>query len=247
MLRLLELQRVGLAVDRAAGRVAELLVILSPEVSLAVCSAFDPRRQNSAGKLVRPRVLEVLVGGFEAAAGGLFDEPDGGVDEDVRDDASDEAVGDAVGEGHHGDGQESGDRVAHVVPVDLGGGFHHHGSDDDERAAGGPGRDGGENWREEDGDEEAEAGRDGCETCRAAFRDAGAGFDEGGNWGAAEERADCYAEGVDEVGDGGAFEVLGLFVDGTGEAGHGVHGAGAVEDVNIEESGCWLDMNSCWW
>lgn len=160
-------------------------------------SALDPRRQNTTWELVRPGVFEVLVGRPDFSAGGLLDEPDGGVDEDVSYDAGDEAVGDAVRERHHGDGQERGDGVAHVVPVDFGGGFDHHGADDDERAAGGPGWNGSEDGREEDGDEEAEAGGDGCEARGAAFGDAGAGFDESGDGRAAEEGADGDAEGVD--------------------------------------------------
>jgi hypothetical protein len=178
LLRLLELQGVRLAVNGTAGRATRLLIILPPEVPLSVRGALNPRRQNPARQLVSPGVFEVLVGGLDAAAGSLLDDPDGGVDEDVRDDARDEAVGDAVRERHHGDGQERRDGVAHVVPVDFGGGLDHHGADDDERAAGGPGRDGSKDGREEDGDEEAEAGGDGCEACGAAFGDARAGFDE---------------------------------------------------------------------
>lgn len=169
LVRLLQLQGVGLAVNRATSRVTRLLIVRLPEVLLAVRSALDPRRQDTSRELVSPGVFEVFVGGLDAAAGDLLDQPDGGVDEDVRDDADDEAVGDAVGERHHGDGEEGGDGVAHVAPVDFGGGFGHHGADDDERAAGGPGRDRGEDGREEDGDEEAEAGHDGCETCCSAF------------------------------------------------------------------------------
>jgi hypothetical protein len=224
-----------LAIDRSSCRVASLLILWPPEVFLSMRSALDPRRQNSAWQLVRPGVFEVLVGGFNAAARSFLDDPDGGVDEDVRDDAGNEAVGDAVSEGHHGDGQEGWDGVAHVRPVDFGGGFNHHGADDDESAAGGPRRDGGEDGREEDGDEEAEAGCDCGKAGGAAFGNASAGFDEGGDGRAAEERADGDAEGIDEVGDGGALEVLSFFVDGASEASHGVHSTSAVKDVNVEE------------
>src|SRR5690606_6065236 len=57
----------------------------------------------------------------------------GGTDEDVGDEASTDAVGDRVGEWHQGEGQESRQRNAPVIPVDLGDLGDHHETDDYQR------------------------------------------------------------------------------------------------------------------
>lgn len=35
------------------------------------------------------------------------------------------------------------------------------------------------------------------------------------------------------IGNGATLEILGTLVDGTGKSGHGVHGTGGVQDVDI--------------
>ncbi|KND92520.1 hypothetical protein TOPH_02772 [Tolypocladium ophioglossoides CBS 100239] len=210
-------------------------VILAPKVLFALEEADHPGREEATGDAPRPVLLLVDVGGNDATAAGKLDEPDHGVDEDIRADTTDEAVGDGEGKGHEGDGEEGRDGVAHVLPVDLSDGAGHHGADEDEDAAGGPGRDGGEDGSEEDGDEEADAGDHGGHARFAALGDASTGLDEGGDGGHAEDGADGDADGVDHVGDGGTLKVLGDGVDEAGEAGHAVQGTRAVEDVDIEE------------
>lgn len=230
---LLHLKRIRLSVDGAASRVCSLLIMWLPEVLLSVRRTLDPGRQNATRKLVSPRVLEVLVGGLDATTRSLLDQPDGGVDEDVGDDAGNQAVGDAVGERHHADSQESGDRVAHVAPVDFCCCFHHHGSDDDERASGSPGWDRSENGGEENGDEEAETGRDCSETSGTTFGDTGTGLDEGSDGRASKERTDGDTECIDQVCDGRALKVLSLLVDGASKASHRVHSSSAVKNVDV--------------
>ena len=171
------------------------LIVLVPEIAFAACCAHDPWWQNASHELVRPGLLVHLSGWDDTTARGLLDDPDGGVDDGVGNDATDETVGNGVGERHDGEGDERGDGVARVAPVNCGSGLAHHGADDDEGAAGGPGRDGREDRGEEDGDEEAEARDYGGDTSFAAFGDAGTGFDEGGYGGQAKEGTDCDAEG----------------------------------------------------
>lgn len=162
-------------------RLGDRVRILAPEVLLAARDALHPGRQGAAGDAPRPRVLELLVLGHEAAVGGALEEPDDRVDEDVQQYARDEAVGDAVGERHGDNGDEGRDRVAHVLPVDVDSRGHHHRAYQYQNAARGPRRDGGEDGREEDGYEKADARRHGCQAGASAVGYAGAGFDEGGH------------------------------------------------------------------
>ena len=218
-----------------ARQVRVVVVVLPPPVALPPEQPHHPPRKNAARDLVRPGLLEVLVFRSDAPSAHDFDEPDGRVEQDVREHAGDQAVGDRVCERHDRQSQKRGDRVPDVPPVDVGGDLGHHGADEDERAARGPRRDRREDGREEDGDEEAEARDHGGDARRTALGYARAGLDKGRDRRHAEERADGDAEGVDEVGDCGPFEVLGALVDGAAVARHGVHDASGVEDVDVEK------------
>ena len=221
---------------------AQLVVVIglglgpgAPEIFLAFDQAGQPPGKEAAGDPPGPGVLLVLVGGLEAAARRRLDGPHEDVDDDVAADAGDHAVGDGVGEGHDGDGQEGWDSVAHVAPVDLDDGAHHHGPDEDQYAAGCPRRDGREDGREEDGNEEADPGGYGRDARLAALADTGTALDEGGYGRGTEKGANTNTDRVDEVRGGGALKILGLVVDQVGEPGHGIQGTSAIEDVDVEE------------
>lgn len=234
------------------------VLVLLPEILLALGQPRQPRRQNATGDLVRPGLLHVLIRGNDATARDLFNNPDGRVQHNVRADAANQAVGNGVGKRHEGDGDEGGDAVAQVLPVDLGDVEGHHAAHQNQHAAGGPGRDGGEDGREEDGDEEADAGRHGCQARFASLADTRAGLDKGGDWGRAKEGADGDADGVDHVTvmrlvhmhdtqrvkmghaenlrNGRPFEILSDGVHDVGILRHGVQRTRAVQDINVEES-----------
>ena len=58
------------------------------------------------------------------------------VAEHVGDDTQQDTVGNAVGQRHHDDGDEGGNGLAIVVPVDALDGRHHHHAHDDEGGSG---------------------------------------------------------------------------------------------------------------
>ena len=62
-------------------------------------------------------------------------------EEEMAEDPPDDAVGDTVGERHEDDGDEGGDALAGVHPVDVGTVLEHQGAHDDDGGAGGVGRD----------------------------------------------------------------------------------------------------------
>lgn len=208
---------------------------LAPEILLALAGANKPRREEATGNAVSPGLLESLVGGHDAAARSLLDQPDGGVDDNVRAHTGDQTVGNGVGKGHERNGEESRNGIAQVAPVDLSNGLHHHGTDQNQHAASGPRRDRGKDGSKEDGDEEADTGHHGSETSLATFRDTSTGLDKGGDWGSTEQSTNGDADGVDHVGDRGTLEVLGNGINQIGELGHGVQGTRAVEDIDVEE------------
>lgn len=209
---------------------------LPPKVLLALEHANQPGREEAARNAPCPGLLFVVVGRRDAATGDISQEPYGGVDDDVRHDTGNEAVGNRVCEGHDGDGEEGGDGIAHVLPVDVRNGRGHHGSDDDEDTASGPRRDGCEDGGKEDADEEADAGDDGCEASLATFGNASTGLDKGRDRRNAKESTDGDADGVDHVGYRGTLKILGDGVDEAGKASHTVQRTRAIKDVDIEES-----------
>jgi hypothetical protein len=172
-----------------------VILVLVPEILLAVRGTHNPWWEDAANKLVGPWLLEFLSRWDDAATGHLLEDPDDGVEDGVGDDTGDETVGDGVGEWHNGERDESRDGVTRVAPVDDGGSLAHHGSDDDQSTASSPWRDGGEDRCEEDGDEEADSGGDSGETGLATFGDTSTRLDESGDGGEAEEGADGDTEG----------------------------------------------------
>lgn len=179
-----------------------LMFIRTPEILLSAEHAADPWGQDAARNAPGPRVLLVLVVWNNAAAGDLFDDPDKAVDEDVTAYTTDEAIGNRVGEGHECEGDEGGNGITHVPPVNLGDGADHHGSHENQHAAGGPRGDGSEDGSEEDGDEEADTGDHGSQTGLASLGNTGTGLDEGGDRGCTEEGTNGDAKGIDHVSDG---------------------------------------------
>lgn len=203
------------------------LWVRSPEVLLSASEPLHPRGKETALKAPSPVLLLVLVGRYNATTRGQLDEPDGAVDEDVRADTGDQTIGDGVREGHDGDGQESGDGIAEVAPVDVLGRGCHERTDNYQGTAGSPGRDGCEDRSEEDGDEKAESGEHGSQTGLASFRDTGTRLNVGGDWRTSHKRSDTDTESVDGVCDGRVFEILGALIDNTAETSHGVKGTSA--------------------
>lgn len=94
----------------------------------------------------------------------------------------------------------------------------HQGADDDEHTSSGVWWDGSEDRCEEDGDEEAETRCHGSETGGTTLRYTGAGFDVSCDRGGAEQSPNRDAEGVDQIGDSRAFEILRLLVDSSAES-----------------------------
>ena len=112
------------------------------------------RKRQVIGKLTAPVLLVVVLRGKDLAARDKADSPCDAVDDGVGHDTSDETVGNRVGKWHEHEGDESGDGVAGVVPVDGENTAHHHAAHKNERAAGCPRWDGCENRCEEKGDKE---------------------------------------------------------------------------------------------
>ena len=203
------------------------LRVCVPEILLSTREPLHPWGQEATLETPRPVLLLVLVGWHDAAARGNLDEPDRGVDEEVGADTGDQTIRNRVCKRHDGDGEESGDRIAEVSPVDVLGGCGHEGTDNDQRAASSPGRDRGEDGREEDGDEEAHAGEHGSKSSLASFGNTSTGFNVRRNRGAAHQRTDGDTKRVDRVCNGRVFKVLCTFINGATETGHGVEGTGS--------------------
>ena len=134
-------------------------------------NALHPRRKEAAGETPRPRLLLVLVRGNNATSRSLLDDKDKGVDEDIRADTGNESVCNRVGEGHNGDGEERGNGISHILPIDVLGRLCHKRSDNDKRASCGPRRNRCEYRGEEDGDEETESSEHSSETGLATLGD----------------------------------------------------------------------------
>lgn len=211
------------------------VLVLAPEVLLALAESDDPRRQEATGDSPCPVVLLGLVLGDETATGCLLDDPDHSVDQDVAAHTGNKTIGDRVSEWHEGNGEESRDGVTHVPPVDLGDSLHHHGTDQDEHTASSPGRDRSEDWSKEDGNEEANTGDTGSETSLATFRDASTRLDKRSDWRGSKKSTDGDANGVNHVSNRGALEVLGDRVNQVGELSHGVQGTSTIENIDVEE------------
>ena len=234
LLNLLDASRVA---GLGGGRVLadNLLLLVLPELLVALPEALNPRWEEATLELVGPGVLDVLVGRHNPATGSLLDYPDNGVDEDVGADTADQAVGNRVGEGHQGDGNKGGDGIANIVPVDVASFLSHLGADDDERAASCPWWNRSKDRGEENSDEKAEAGHHGSDTSAATFRDTSTRFDVGSDWGSTEEGTNGDTHGIDAVGDGAVLEILSALIKEATEAGHRVQSTSGIQNINVKE------------
>ena len=129
------------------------------------------------------------------------------------------AVGYAVAERDKGHDDKRREHVTDIVPVDLGDLSDHHAANLDDLggssswdsvtvlrstyknqgAARGPGRDGREYRRKEDGTDEAETRHNGSQSRATALSNPSAALDEGRHGRAAKERRNGYKRGVDAV------------------------------------------------
>ncbi len=164
-----------------------------------------------------------------------FRDPDQTVQDSVREETGDKSISNRIRKRHAHDRYESWEGISDKRPVDGGNLAHHHAADEDERTAGGPRRDGSEYRSKEDGDQEAETGCDGRKASATTFRNTGAGFDERGDGGAAEQGANGDGDGVGAVCECGAGEVACFWVDDSRETRHRVEGCGGVDDVDVQE------------
>lgn len=181
-----------------------------------------------------PPVLPKCIVRMDTAKGCLINDINNAVDDNVGDNAADETVGNRVGERHDSDGDKCWDSVAGIIPVDIAHAGCHHGTDDDQGRASRPRREAGKDRREENRDEEAESDGDSCDTGATAFGDTRTGF----NKGCARRTAKACADNdTDSVGHESVRRVLKIarFVSETTVSSHRVHGAGCIQDINVQE------------
>jgi hypothetical protein len=188
---------------------------------------LDGGRRLGAGRWVRP---------FPTIAqpGVAKQRPVPEVQGNVGGDAADEPIGDGVCQGHEDDGDERGDGLLEVLPVDLHHGFHHHDADDDECRADRPGGNGSQQRSEEQGEEEVEGDSDGREARAPALPDARRRLDERRHGGRPEQRPGDDRRRVAHEGEVLAREVA-LGVHEAGKLGHGEQRACRVQDVDVQE------------
>lgn len=165
---------------------------------LPLRSTDEPRRIRASG-FVRPVLRGIRVRWLDSATGYLLHDVDETIEYGIGEKPGYEAVCDRVREGHADDGYECWKSVADVRPVNEGDLPHHHASYENERASCCPGWDGCEDWREEDRDQEADAGCDGSQSCPSPFSDAGAGLDERCRRRTAKQGPDGYGESIAAV------------------------------------------------
>jgi hypothetical protein len=197
-----------------------------PEILLATGKSLHPWWEEATRNAVCPILFLFFVVRHNASTRSLLDEPDGGVDDDVRADTGNQTVGNRVSERHNRNREEGGDSITHVAPVNIFGRLGHQRANNDQCASSGPRWNRSEDWRKEYGDEEANTSEHGGKTSLATLGNSGSGLDEGGDWGRTHEGSDRNTDGVDTVGDGRVLEVLSALIDGAGETSHGVQGTG---------------------
>lgn len=111
----------------------------------------------------------------------IFDLAGEELDEDVGDKAERNTIGDIVGERHDRHGHERGNCRRSIAPVDFLDAADHKNAHEDERSGGCTARNERGNGRKEHCDEEHCSRENGGKAGLAAFRDAGGGFNKGGN------------------------------------------------------------------
>lgn len=181
-----------------------------------------------------PGLTEILVLGGDTASGDELEDVDDSVDGGIGADTSNETVGDRVREGHEGDGQEGGDGVSDIVPVDGADRLDHHRTNDHQGGTSGPWREGGKDGGEEEGDEEEEGSDDRGDTSATTLSDTGAGLDKGSDRGDTKDGANGDGGGIAEEGSGRAVKVT-VLVHVTSELGHGVESTGGIHNIDVQE------------
>lgn len=209
--------------------------VFAPEVLLATGKSDSPRGENAAGNAPGPTISLIIVGRHDASAGRNLDEPNNGVEQHVGADTGNQTIGDRVRERHDGNGEECGHRITHIPPVDLGNCADHHGADEDQNAAGGPRRDRCENRREEDGDEEADAGNHRSQSSLSTLGNTSTRLNKGSDGRNTKDGTNGDAQGIHHVCNGGTLKVLGDRVDDVGETGHAVESTCTIQNVDIQK------------
>lgn len=209
--------------------------VFAPEVLLATEKSDRPWGENAAGNAPGPAIPLIIVGRHNASAARNLDEPNNSVEQHVGADSSNQTISDRVRERHDGDGEESWHRITHVPPVDLSNCADHHRADKDQNAASGPRGDRCKNRREEDGDEEADAGNHRSQSSLSTLRNASTRLNKGSDGRNTKDGTNGDAKGIHHVCNGGTLKVLGDRVDDVGETGHTVKSTCAVQNVDIQE------------
>lgn len=93
----------------------------------------------------------------------------------------------------------------------------------------------GKDWNEKDGDEETETSHHRRKSSKPSFSDAGTAFDKGGDWRAAEKRADGDTDGIAAICDSRPREITILGVNNAAEFNHRVQRRGGIDDIHVEE------------
>ena len=118
------------------------------------------------------------------------------LDHGVGNAAESDTVGNAVAEGHHYQGEESGDGDLNVRPVDFLQGTAHHNAYDHQDRSGSAGRHKAQQRHRHNSDQEADTSGQAGQTGLTAFRDTRAGFHIGGNGGGTQNSARGGGDGI---------------------------------------------------
>lgn len=121
----------------------------------------------------------------------------------------------------------------------------HQGSNNDQRSTSGIWRDRGEDGSKEDCDEEAEAADNSGESGLATFGNTGTRFDECSDRRRAKQGTDGDTNGINQIGYSRTFEILSLFIDGSGKSSHGVQCTSAICRMSLAYGGVgWEETES---
>lgn len=184
--------------------------------------------------LSNPGLTEILVLRGDAASRDDLEDVDNSVDGGIGANTSNETVGNRVREGHEGNGQEGGDGVTDIVPVDGADRLDHHRTYDHQSGTSGPWGERSKDGGKEERDEEEESGSDRSETSTTTLGDTGARLDKGSDGRDTKDGTDGDGGGIAEEGSGGAVKVT-VFVHVTSELGHRVEGTGGIHNIDVQE------------
>ena len=153
----------------------------------------------------------------------------------ISDKAQRDTVGNRVGQNHRNDGDKASSRVNNVVPVHAAQLLCHQDTNNNQGRSGyliGNGAQ--DDWRDEDGQEEQNAGGAGSQTGSAANLNAGGGFNKGSNGGSTHSSTCNSTDCVSQQCSFCVFQ-LALFVDQTNTVADGNQSAGGIKEVNKQE------------